>query len=69
MSAAPAAYPPLVQQQRREAERLDPFPANDIAPVVEGARPREFTNPASTVQRAREAADARTRFMPVGTRP
>jgi len=52
-------HPGTVEQQRKEAERFDPYPENDIGPPVVGARPREYEAPAPEPERAR-------RFSPFG---
>jgi hypothetical protein len=43
----PAAY------QQSSAERFDPYPENEPAPEIVGARPREFQKPPAEPSRAR----------------
>ena len=46
-------HPGTLEQQRRSAERFDPYPENNLGPAVEGVRPRGFDQPWS------EPVDAR----------
>ena len=39
--------------QRRQVQRFDPYPDNDIAPSVEGGRPPDFGQQLNETQRAR----------------
>jgi hypothetical protein len=47
-------YPGSAEYQRRQAERFDPYPENDIAPPVEGGRPQGYQTPRAEVTRARQ---------------
>jgi hypothetical protein len=45
--------PGTIAEQQRRAVRLDPYPNNNIAPEIDGGRPREFLIDRSEVNRAR----------------
>ena len=45
--------PGTAAEQRRRAERFDPYPENDIGPEVVGGRPRDYPEPVSQPERAR----------------
>jgi hypothetical protein len=45
--------PGWAQQQRAEAIVHDPYALNDVGPEVVGARPREYQQPVTEVERAR----------------
>jgi hypothetical protein len=47
-------YPGPADYQRRQAEKFDPYPENDIAPPVEGGRPPGYEQPRPEWIRARE---------------
>ncbi len=45
--------PGTIEQQRFRATLFDPYPNVDIAPHVEGGRPREFQRPLPEAERSR----------------
>jgi hypothetical protein len=46
-------HPGSAEEQRREYQRFDPYPNNQVAPEVVGGRPRDFTNPVAEPQSPR----------------
>jgi hypothetical protein len=47
-------HPGTAEEQRKQAQRFDPYPDNQIAPEVVGGRPREYTNPLPAVERVQQ---------------
>ncbi len=47
------SHPGPAEYQQRRAERFDPYPENEVAPAIVGARPREYEKPPAEVLRAR----------------
>ncbi|MGD9636289.1 MAG: hypothetical protein AB7G28_21940 [Pirellulales bacterium] len=59
----PAGY------QRYNALQFDPYPLDDVAPAVAGARPQEYARPIPEVKRGQAFTPKRLRPAPVLTSP
>ena len=46
-------HPGTAETQQKRAEQFDPYPENDIGPMIVGARPLDYQSPRPEVQRAR----------------
>jgi hypothetical protein len=55
--------PGTANNQRANAEQIDPFPLPDMGPEIVGGRPREFDKPRDEVRRSRQFLES------VGARP
>jgi hypothetical protein len=47
-------HPGRVELQRANAEVFDPYPENDLAPAIDGGRPREVGPPRNQVERSQQ---------------
>jgi hypothetical protein len=45
--------PGTAAEQRKRAERFDPYPEDESGPPIAGARPRGFQTPPAEVERSR----------------
>jgi hypothetical protein len=48
------AHPGPAAYQRANAEVFDPYPENDLAPAIDGGRPREVGPPRNQVERSQQ---------------
>lgn len=63
------ANPGSAGYQRYNALQFDPYPLDDVAPNVVGARPREYARPIPEVVRGQAFTPKRLRPAPVVTSP
>jgi hypothetical protein len=69
--AAPKIFHPgSAEYQQSRAQRWDPYPQTDVAPDIDGGRPRQYLRPAPQTERMQDEVTFEERFgqaAPQGT--